>query len=381
MKKYIYTWLFIAAFLFAGCSSNKVSKTSQDKDLLTAIKKFEKDPSNTDLKNRISDLYNNAAQSHLDKIEVYSTLTEADKWGKIVKEYEALRNLYETIATSSAAKLVNAPNYASEIQNTKQNGAEAYYNIGIAELDKGDKQSARNAYYAFNTANKFIPGYKDVRQQISLAYQNSILNVVINPIRDNTYFYNSMGWNNYGNNYNNDYFQRSLVSDLGGSYNKTSPARFYTDWEARRENIQPDWEVDLTWQYINIPQPMTSQYSRNISKQIEKGRDTSGKVEYQTVSATLHIIRKYFTASGDMELRITDVNNGRNITTNRYSEQFNWQEEYATYTGDSRALGSNEYELLNNRNYRLPRNEDILQELSRRVYPNIKNRISTVANW
>ena len=82
-----------------------------------------------------------------------------------------------------------------------------------------------------------------------------------------------------------------------------------------------------------------------------------------------------------MELRITDVSNGRNITTNRYTEQFNWQEEYATYTGDSRALGSNEYALLGNRNYRVPRDEEILQELSRRVYPNIKNRISTVANW
>ena len=378
MKTYIYIFLFIIPFLFAACRS---TKTSQDKDLFTAIKKFEKDPSNTELKNRITELYNNAAKSHLDKIEVYNTLTEADKWGKLLKEYEALRKLYETIGTSAASKLVNAPSYSSEIENAKQSGAEAYYNIGISELDKGDKQSARNAYYAFNTANKFIPGYKDVRQQISLAYQNSIVNVVINPIRDNTYFYNSMGWNNYGNNYNNDYFQRTLVSDLGGSYNKMSPAKFYTDWEARRENIQPDWEVDLTWQYINIPQPMTSQSSRNISKQIEKGRDTSGKVEYQTVSATLHIIRKYFTASGDMELRITDVNNGRNITTNRYSEQFNWQEEYATYTGDQRALGSNEYALLNNRNYRLPRNEEILQELSRRVYPNIKNRISTVANW
>lgn len=379
MKKNIYVLLSVLSLLFAACSTS--NKTSQDKDLFSAIKKFEKNPSNEELKNRITDLYNDAAKSHLDKIEVYSTLTEADKWSKIVREYEALRKLYETIATSAASKLINAQNYSSEIQSSKQNGAEAYYNIGIAELDKGDKQSARSAYYAFNSANKFIPGYKDVRQQIGIAFQNSIVKVVINPIRDNTFFYNSMGWNNYGNNYNNDYFQRSLVSDLGGSYNKSTPAQFYTDWEARRENIQPDWEVDLTWQYLNIPQPMTNHHSRNVSKQIEKGRDTSGKIQYQTVTATLNIVKKYFTASGDMELRITDVNTGRNISTNRYTEQFNWQEEYATYTGDSRALGSNEYALLNNNNYRVPRTEDIVTELSRRVYPQIKNRIAAVANW
>ena len=382
MKKYIYISFSFFTFLFISCSSgNKASKTTADKDLFSVIKKLDKNPSNIELKNRITDLYNNAAKSHLDKIEVYNTLTDADRWIKMVKEYEALKNLSEVIINSSAAKLVNAPSYVSELQNAKQNGAEAYYNLGISNLDIGDKPSARIAYYAFRKADVFIPGYKDVRQKINIAYQNSIVKVIINTVRDNTFFYNSMGWNNYGNNYNNDYFQQSLVSDLGGSYNKTSPALFYTDWEARRENIQPDWVVDLTWQYLNIPQPMTNQYSRNISKQVETGRDTSGKVHYQTVSATLYIIKKYFTASGDMEVRITDVNTGRNITTNRYSEQFNWQEEYATYTGDSRAIGSNEYTLLNNNNYSIPRNEDILNELSRRIYPQVKNRISTVANW
>ena len=382
MKKIIYIYLSVIICLCASCGSSKTAqKTTEDKALLSVIKRFEKDPSNTELRNTVTNLYNEAAKSHLDKIEVYNTLTEADKWIKIIREYEALNKLYHVVATSSAAKLVNAPSYTSEIQTAKQSAAEAYYNIGISEMENADKQSARNAYYAFRKANEFVPGYKDVRQQISIAYDNSIIQVVINPIRDNTFFYNSMGWNNYGNNYNNDYFQRSLVNDLGGNHNRNTPARFYTDWEARRENIRPDWEVDLTWLYMNIPQPMTSQYSRNISRQIEKGRDTSGKVQYQTVTATLYITKKYFNASADMELRVTDVTNGRNITTNRYSEQFNWQEEYATYSGDSRALSGNEHALLNNSSYRLPRNEDIVTEISRRIYPQIRNRIESVVNW
>ena len=82
-----------------------------------------------------------------------------------------------------------------------------------------------------------------------------------------------------------------------------------------------------------------------------------------------------------MELRVTDINTGRNITTYRYTDQFNWQEEYATYTGDSRALSSNEYTLLNNNNYRIPRDEDVVTELSRRIYPQIKNRLASVVSW
>lgn len=383
MKKFIYIYLSIFAFSFVSCSTNKsITKTSEDKALFSVLKKLDKDPSNTELKNTITNLYNEAAKSHLNKIEVYNSLTEADRWIKIVKEYEALKKLSEVIANSAtAAKIVSSPSYTSELQAAKQSGAEEYYTIGIADVNNNDKQSARNAYYAFKKTDEFVPGYKDVKEQIKTAYKNSIVKVVVNPVRDNTYFYNSMGWNNYGNNFNNDYFQRSLVRDLGGNYNKNSMGVFYTDWEARRENVRPDWEVDLTWMYLDIPQPMTNQYSRNVSRQIEVSRDTSGKVQYQTVTATLYVIRKYFTASGDMEMRITDVNTGRNITTQRYNDQFNWQEEYATYTGDSRALSGNEYALLNNNNYQIPRKEDILAQLSQRIYPQVKNRIATAVDW
>ncbi|HEV8080672.1 MAG TPA: hypothetical protein VGP43_08170 [Chitinophagaceae bacterium] len=383
MKKYFYIYLSIVTFFFVSCSSNKsIPKTSEDKALFSVLKKLDKEPGNAELKNTITNLYNEAAKSHLNKIEVYNSLTEADRWIKIVKEYEALKKLSEVIANSpTATKLINPSSYISEIQTAKQSGAEAYYTIGMADVNNNDKQSARNAYYALKKTDEFVPGYKDVKEQIKTAYQNSIVKVVVNPVRDNTYFYNSMGWNNYGNNFNNDYFQRSLVRDLGGNYNKNSLGVFYTDWEARRENIRPDWEVDLTWMYLDIPQPMSNQYSRNVSRQIEVSRDTSGKVQYQTVSATLYVTRKYFTASGDMEMRITDVNTGRNITTQRYNDQFNWQEEYATYTGDSRALSGNEYALLNNNNYQIPRKEDILAQLSQRIYPQVKNRIATAVDW
>jgi len=382
MKQYIY--LFAASvLLFESCSSGKILKqTSGDKALYSAIKKLDKEPTNIELKNTITNLYNDAAKVHLDKIYTYNTLPEPERWFKIVKEYEALKKLSQTISTSTAAtKFINAPPYITELQTAVQNGAETFYTLGISNLQNGDKQSARNAYYAFKNANEFIPGYKDVQHQTHIAYENSIVTVVINPVRDNTFFYNSMGWNNYGNNFNNDYFQRSLVNDLGGNYNKNIPAVFYTNWDVRRENIRPDLEVDLTWINLNIPQPLGNQYSRNVSRQIETGRDTSGKVYYQTVTATLYIIKKYFTASGDMELRVTDVNTGRSITANRFSDQFNWQEEYATYTGDSRALSSNDYALLNNNNYQIPGKEEILDQLSQRIYPQVKNRIATLVNW
>ncbi len=382
MKNFIY--LVLISVLLASCSTGKyaVTKTTEDKALLSAVKKLNKNPNNVELQNALNSLYTHAAKNHLDKIEVYSTLTEANRWDKIIKEYKALKSLSDVITTSPAANgLIKPPAYTSELQSALQNGAAAYYELGESYLNNSNRESFKNAYYAFRKANEFIPGFKDSRDKINIAYKRSVIKVVINPVTDNSFYYNNAGFNNFGNSFNNDNFERSLVRDLGGNYNKNSPALFYTEWEARRENIRPDWEIDLTWLDINIPHPSTNQYSRNISRQIEAGRDTSGKVYYETVHATLNVIRQYFTAYGELECRIKDLEKQKIVSNNRFRDQFNFQEEYATYSGDSRALSSSDWALINNNRYQIPGKEDILSELYQRIYPQVKNRISSAVSW
>lgn len=343
---------------------------------MNAIKKLDKNSSDTSLRNNLSSLYNSASKIHLDNIEVYGTLMEPDKWNKIIREYQALQHLSEVINSSSnAAKLIKTSPYAGDIEVAKQKAAAEYYNMGMDYLSNNDKQSSRDAFYAFKQAQDFVPGYKDTKRQMDIAYQNSVLNVIVNPVTDNSYYYNNTGFNRYGNSFNNDYMQRSLVRDLGGDYSKNSFARFYNDWDARRANVQPDIFVDLTWVNLDIPQPYTSHYSRNVSRQIEVGRDTSGHVFYQTVTGTLNITKQYFTAIGDLESRISDAVSRNNISDRRYTAQFDWQQEYATYRGDSRALSGNEFALLNNNNFQVPTKQDILNELYQRIYPQVKNGI------
>ena len=198
--------------------------------------------------------------------------------------------------------------------------------------------------------------------------------MVINPIQDNSFYRTTTRFDNFIE----DDFQRNLVRDLGGVYNKKSGALFYTLQEARRQNITPDWEVDLSWTNITIPTPTDQQYSRNLSKQVETGRDSSGKAIYQTVTATLYIVKKRFTATGDIRLTVTDLENRETVTTNHFSDQYDWQEEYATYRGDSKALSTSDWALINNTRYQIPRNNEVINELSRRIYTQVKNRVYSV---
>ena len=369
--------------LFAACKTSKdyLSRVDEDKTLFDVVKTLNKRSTDDSATRALPIVYERVQQNHLKKINNYKSYREITRWDKIIDEYSILQSMYEAISNSGpASRLVNPANYQNDIYYAKQLAAEDYYQLGSGLLQSSRRDDAKKAYSYFKKTDHYVSGYKDAKSKMDEAYQNAVINVVINPVQDNSFFFNT-GWGNYGYNYSNEYFQQTLIRELGGTYSSRYPAKFYTDWEARRDNIQPDWVVDLTLRNMDIPRPTVSNYSRNVSNRIETGKDTSGKPIYQTVNATINISKQYFTARGQMDVNITDAVSRKNISYNSYSDDYRWQEEHATYTGDSRALSNNDWALVNNNNYNQPRKEDVLNELYKKIYPQVKNRISYAVDW
>jgi hypothetical protein len=382
MKQVLFAALITIVISSCGSSKNYLERSDEEKALADAIKKLSKSPSDEDAKAAVPVLYANIQKNQLAKIKGYKAEKDPARWDKIIKSYQQLQDAYEAIIDNSAAfKLVNAESFSTQLLESKQMAAEEYYQAGNNQLLKGGRENAKKAYTAFKKADKFIPGYKDAQGKMEDAYEAAIVNVVINPIQDNSFFFNS-SWGNYGYNYSNEYFQQTLVRELAGINTNRYPARFFTDWEARRDNIQPDWVVDLKLRNIDIPfYPSQNTYRRNASSRVEVGRDTSGNPVYQTVYATVNITRSSFTARADMDVNITDVVSGKDISYRNISDDYRWEEERATYTGDSRALSSRDWQIINNYNYSTPRKEDILNELYRKIYPQVKNNITYAVDW
>jgi hypothetical protein len=380
--KYIF-YTLISLVIFAGCNTSKdyLSRSDNDNTLFDAIKTLKKRNGDTTALNALPVLYSLAQQRNLRKINSYSSSNNIDRWEKILGSYNTLQEMYNAIVENDAASRVVTPtNYQQTIYDLKQQAAAEYYSLAAGFLNKPGRDNAKKAYTYFKKADKLVPGYEDAKLKMDEAYQNAIVNVVINPVQDNSYFFNT-GWGNYGYNYSNEYFQQTLVRELKGNNNSRYPARFYTDWEARRDNVQPDWEINLTLRNMNIPRPQTYSYSRNASKQVEVGRDTSGHIIYRTVYATINIARQSFIANADMEINITDLSTRKNIVYNTFREDYRWEEEHATYNGDSRALSANDWAMINNSYYNEPRKEDVLNELYRKLYPQVKNKISYAVDW
>lgn len=369
----------IISLLLTGCGSSKYSigNSPELQAMAGLLKKLDKDPENESLKTDIRNAYSSITKNLINNIEVYETLTQPDRWDKILNAYNTLQSMSDVINKSKARSFISAPSYAADIQVARQNAAATYYEEGMAAMEIGDKISFRHAYELFAKANNYYPGYKDVRQQMDIAFQESVLNVVVNPVTDQSPFYSQIGPNRFGNSFNSDLLQRSLVRDLGGDYSRNSPARFYTDREAYRANIDVDWIIDIMWTNLDVPYPLTQQFSKKVSKDIQVSKDTSGKPVYKTVYATLYITRRYFTARGELECRVTDAHTRENIDLNRYQATVDWSQDYATYKGDPEALSQYEWQIINNRTV-LPTREGILMELFQKIYPNLRRGIQNL---
>ncbi|MBL0356686.1 MAG: hypothetical protein IPP72_07195 [Chitinophagaceae bacterium] len=369
-------------FVLASCKTSKdyLAHSNEDKTLYDVVKQLNKKPTDELATKALSVVYAQLQRIHLDRIEAYKGYTELSRWDRVLTEYRTLQDMYNAVLNSANASALIAPvNYQKEMEYTRLTAADEYYATGMSYLEKDNREDARKAYAAFQKANGWIAGYKNSRAMIDTAKENSIVNVVIHPVQDNSFFFNS-SWSNNSSGFNSDNIPQNLVRDLGGNYAGRYPARFYTDWQASRENIIRGWLVDLTLRDVDFPRPSVYNYTRNLSRNVEVGKDTSGKAIYQKVTATLHIQRQSFNAKAQMDMNITETASRKNILFDSFSDNYSWQEEVASYSGDSRALANSDWTLINNR-YNMPTKEEVLSELYKGIYPQIKNRIGTAVDW
>jgi hypothetical protein len=379
------TYKFIMGVLLAGvvlisCGTSQKfqASVSEDKSLFAAINELNKRPNNQKAQEDLKVFYQQSIERHEQNVDTYRSSDDPKRWDNILKELQALQHIYTSISASSgSASLVKPKNYASDIEEVKSLAAEDYYRRGTALLEADSKEENLEAFRAFKQVDKYVKGYKDVEKLMREAYNRSLINVVINPIEENNAIFPS--FSTWGNDfrYRPEDYQQSLVRDLGVRSTDQVPAKFYTDRDARRQNIDPDWSVDIAWRHLDGMRSIPRNYNRRTSRNVQVGSDTSGRPIYKTVTATLHITQRSHTVRGDLDYQVRNLDNGQVLDHGTVSDDVSWTESYATYSGDSRALSPEDWSLINNRRgYNdNPTRGDILNTLMREMYPDLLRRL------
>lgn len=375
------TIILLASFLIACSVSNAPTKkflSAEDEAVLELLDQVKKSPTDKTLQHLLPQYYFRAMDSRAGmKNYVLRDNPAGDRWVLWRRQLEASQSITDAIMAvpAAAAQITNPVYFGNQIADARNMAAQEYYDLGLEYLGYNNRVYAEKALSAFRSAQRELPGFRNIDQMIAKAEELSKLVVVVNPVD-----YYRYGWNYWG--YNRDYLQWQMVQDLNRrSYRNIS---FFSDSEVRTRGLQPEKVVDMRFTHLNVTNPYTEKRSYTRSKEVPvvqrpPTRPGSGAstptTTTQTVYATVMVTKRFINGTGDLECRIYDIPSGSNILFDRFPGSYNWTFENATYSGDSRALTEDDWRLINNRFNQYPTRQDVAQRVIDDSYHTLLNRI------
>jgi hypothetical protein len=370
--------LALAASLLFLYSCKSASKSYQKGDYSDAIergvKKLQKDPNDYETKDLVQKSYSYTVNEHEDQIRMLSNSKTDNRYDRIYQEYLALQGLYQTIHQyPEAARLIKAKDYSEFVETYRDKAAGVHTEKAEQWMKEGTREAYREAYKEYNAAFSYRPGDFELRKQRDSAYDKAVVKVVLNPIQN-------YGGSQYGPSYQLQNFQKDIMRSLSYSMNNEF-VRFYSEFEARNQDVLPDQIMELNLSRISIGQPYDNKTTREVSREVVIKeivfKEDSVKKEYGTVTAKITTTKRTLMSQGDLYITVRDTK-GRTIWNDRFTGQHKWETQFSSYTGDERALSDSDKNSLNqSSSYNPPAEDQIMEELLRQIRNDLSNRLRT----
>jgi len=380
MKKlYLLTGL-IAVIVFFGCktASKMYKKGNYDEAVSLAAKKLQKDPNDAKLQSLIQSSYRYAVEDHQNNISNHSASTNELKWEWMYNDYLSLQNMYQAIRTvPSVFRIVHPTDYSSELNTYANKAGEVRYQRGINFMKTDDKQGYRNAYNEFRIALNYRPADVETQQMMNEAYKNAVVNVIILPVQQGGYQYSS--YNPGARN-----FEERVVNSLKQSITNQF-VKFYSEWDAKSNNVRPDEIIDMRFSNIDAGHYYDKLNKRQVSKEVVIKeivyKPDSVVKQYGKVYAQITTTSRKMHSEALLQVSVRN-SNGDWLWNDNFSANDYWNTEFASYTGDIRALGDDDIQLINRPVQQPPRKEDVIQcmmeEINNNLLYKLKNHYSTM---
>jgi hypothetical protein len=367
--------LILACSVFLIYSCKTASKSYQKGNYVDAIergvKKLQKDPYDYETKDLVQKSYNYAIQQSEDQVRILSNSKSENRFEHIYQEYVSMQRLYQIIHEYPAvAKMIKTSDYSQYVETYRDKAAEVHLQKADRWLDQGTKEAYREAFKELNVALRYRSDDFELRRKRDSVYEAAVTKVIISPIE-------SFGGRGYGSNYQLENFQRDILRTL--SYNMNNDfVRFYTEWEARNKDIEPDQIMELNLSRISVGQPYDIKNSREVSKEVVVKetvyKPDSVVKQYATVKARITATKRTLVSQGDLFITLRDTR-GRTIWSDRFTGEHKWQTEMVSYTGDERALSDADKQQLRQTNAIPPTEEKIMDELLRQIENDLSHRL------
>ena len=382
------TFLLIALLLI-GCNSVKrnqkfLARGNYDEAIELAVKKLQKDK------------YAEKNEEHIILLEeAFTKAVDRDQrrisFLKKENGLESLREVYYLYAGMERRQNLVRPllpleissqgrnarfkieNYNNDLLAAKKRFGDKLYNRGESYLRTGDKLDARKAY---NLLNELA--------ELNLRPHDGVLaNMIEEAIFKGTDFvFVTL------NNRSGQIMPRRLEQELL-DFNTYGLDDFWTEYHTERRNdIRYDYGIAFNFRQIDFSAERIAEREERRTKRIKDGweyeKDRNGNIVkdengdpvkldvYKTVSAILTITEQYKAAVVGGNVVFRDLEARRDLDKFPIGTEFIFENVFATFTGDERALSDDDINLLKNRFIRFPSNSQLLLDAGENIKARLK---------
>ena len=372
--KALYTLLFIA-FLSVSCNSVKrtqklVSSGNYDQAISLAVKKLKKDKGAKEYDSHIrvlEEAFSKAKEENLRRIAHLKKDKNRANAKEIYYAYldlDARQNLIRPLLPLYSKEMVRNANfifsdYGSDLSVAKDAYVKSLYQEADLYINRNTKLDFRNAYNVLCELDEVQPNYKDV-----------------NKLKDESHFQGTDFVIVALNNHTNQFIPLRLEKDLL-DFNTYNLDDFWTEYHSRQERgINYDFGINLNFESIQISPERISEKQYTRKETIKDGydyrRDRRGNIvndslgnpikidRYKDVTAvvTTTVQEKEVFVGGTVIY--TDLGRRRQINSFPLSTEFVFNNAFATFRGDERALTADDRSIINNRFVPFPNNEQMV---------------------
>lgn len=386
MKLKLYSTILIALSITAvSCktASKLYEKGNYTEAVELAAKKLQKDPDDPKLLNIIQNAYQFAVDDHESRIRTHGESSNELKYEWMYNEYTSLQRMYNAIyRVPQVYNIVKPADYASYLVTYAEKAGDIREQRGDAFMNAASssksaaKQNFKNAYHEYRTALGFKQGNVELTGKLNEAYDLAVTNVVVLPMQQNGGFVYS-SYTVGGNNFD-DQLIRNLQYNSGSDF-----VKFYSAWDARSNRVRVDQELDMRLVSADIGRYNDDRSTRKVTKEVvikeTVFKPDSVVREYAKVSATITTIRRSMNSRAFLQVSVRDED-GRWVWNDDFNGYHSWSTEFATFTGDARALSEADRQLIDRKKEFAPSDNEVMNYMLNQIMNDAQYRIRNYFN-
>ena len=365
------TILLLICSVCFSCSTGKkaLQQGNYTQAVIQAVERLRENPDSKKAKTTLKQAYPLALQTLQVEIGQLMRSNDPFKYGEVVHRFEAIQTMADEIRRCPPAmQLLGTPEtFPEDLAEARLKAAPEAYEAAIKLLREGNRDAAREAFYLFQDADRYVSNYRDVRQKIEEARSIATLKVVVEQIPvpgryqiSSVFFYNQVfGFLNEG-------IRKEFITFYSPEEAKKLP---YVDEILVMEFY--DFTVGNT-RDSESQKEMTSKDSVKVGSATLDGK----KVDvFDRVKAKYTVHKREISSSGQLKAQILDARTKKVLSQRLIPGTFTWVNEWASYNGDERALTPEQKEMCKRKSQLPPPTQDLFLEFTKPIFDQLKGFI------